>query len=48
MMPSDKDAREKYELTRKEHNLRMFAKSIETEDKKVVMNLQDLVVEESY
>ena len=32
----------------KEHKLREFAKCIVTEDKKVEVNIEDIVVEESY
>ena len=48
MVPSDKDARNKYELTLKEFRLREFSKCIEVEDKRVEVNLEDIIVEASY
>jgi len=48
LMPSDKDAREKYEVTLKEHKLREFSKCIGYDDAKVVVDIDSIVVEESY
>ena len=48
LMPTDKDAREKYQLTLKEYKEREFAKCIEVDEKKIEVNLEDIVVEESY
>jgi len=48
MMPADKDAREKYDMTLKEMRLRQFSKCIEVEDKKIEVDVQDIVVEDSY
>lgn len=47
-MPNDKDAREKYQLTLKEHKAKEFAKCIEKEEAKIVVNLDDIIVESSY
>lgn len=47
-MPQDKDAREKYALTLKEHKAREFAKCIEKEDIRIKINLDDITVEASY
>ena len=48
MMPQDREARSKYEETLKEFKLREFAKCIQTDDKKIEINLEDLQVESSY
>ena len=48
MEPSNKDAREKYELTLKEHKLRQLQKAIFVEEKKIEVNVEDIVVEDSY
>jgi len=48
LVPSDKDARSKYELTLKEFRLREFSKCIKVEDKRVEINVEDIVVESSY
>ena len=48
MMPQDKDAREKYEVTMKEHKLKEFSKCIGYDDKRVEVDLESFVVEESY
>lgn len=48
MLPQDKDAREKYEITMKEHKLREFSKCIGYDDAKVVVDIEKMVVEESY
>lgn len=47
-MPSDKDAREKYQLTLKEHREREFAKCIEKDEVRIQVNLEDILVEASY
>lgn len=47
-MPTDKDAREKYNLTMKEFKEREFAKCIEKEDNTVAIKLSDIVVEDGY
>ena len=46
--PQNKDAREKYQITLKEHKEREFAKCIQTEDERIIVNLEDIVVEEGY
>lgn len=48
MEPQNRDAREKYESTLKEHKLRLLKQAIYVEDKKVEINLEDMVVEDSY
>ncbi len=48
LLPQDKEAREKYTFTLKEHKAREFAKCIEKDDIKVVVNLEDIQVEASY
>ena len=47
-MPQDKDAREKYESTMKEFKYRELAKCLGYDDKKVQINIEDMVVETSY
>ena len=47
-MPSDKDAREKYEMTKKEFTLRKFAECLSYDEKKVEVNVEDIIVEPSY
>lgn len=47
-MPQDKEARDKYALTLKEHKAREFAKCIEKDDIKVIVNLDDIQVEAAY
>jgi serine/threonine-protein phosphatase 5 len=47
-MPQDRDAREKYETTLKEHKLREFAKCIGYDNTKIEINIEDIVVESSY
>lgn len=47
-MPSDKDARDKYQMTLKEHKAREFAKCIEKDDIKVNVNLDDIQVDATY
>ena len=46
--PQNKDARQKYELTMKEHKLREFAKCLGYDNTKVEVNVQDMPVEDSY
>ena len=48
LLPNDKDARDKYQMTMKEHKAREFAKCIEKDDIRVVVNVDDMVVEASY
>lgn len=48
MMPADKDARQKYEMTMKEHKLREFAKCIGYDEGKIEVDLAGMIVEESY
>lgn len=48
MNPLDKEARNKYEITKKEMTLRKFAECWSYEEKKVEVNLEDMVVETSY
>lgn len=48
MLPSDKDAREKYEETLKEYKLREFAKVIGYEEKRAEVDIESIIVEESY
>ena len=48
MAPTDKDARSKYEMTLKEHKLREFAKCLGYDNVKVEVNVEDMVVEDSY
>lgn len=48
MMPNDKDAREKYEATKKERKYREFSKCLDYGDKKVEVNLESIEVESSY
>ena len=48
MLPNDKDAREKYEVTLKEFKLREFAKCLGYDDQKVEVKVEDIIVEDSY
>ena len=48
LLPTDKDARDKYMMTMKEHNEREFAKCIMKDDERVVVKVEDIVVEDSY
>ena len=48
MQPNNKDAREKYEMTMKEHRLRQFQSCLGYDDSKVSINIEDIVVESSY
>lgn len=47
-MPNDKDAREKFEATKKENTLRRFASALDYGEKKVEVNINDITVESSY
>ncbi|TNV73192.1 hypothetical protein FGO68_gene6014 [Halteria grandinella] len=46
--PQNKDAREKYQNTMKEHKEREFAKCIMKDDERIVVKVEDIVVEDSY
>jgi len=46
--PQNKDARDKWQTTLKEHKEREFAKCIMVEDARIVVNLEDIVVEDGY
>lgn len=46
--PQNKDARDKFATTLKEHKEREFAKCIGKDDEKIVVKLEDIVVEPSY
>ena len=48
MQPTNKDAREKYEMTQKEHRLQIFAKSMGYEEQKISIKIEDIFVEASY
>ena len=48
MEPQNRDAREKYEYTQREHKLKLLQAAIFVEDKKVEINVEDIVVEDSY
>jgi serine/threonine-protein phosphatase 5 len=48
MEPQNRDARDKYEATLKEHKLRLLKQAIFVEDKKVEINLEDMIVESTY
>lgn len=48
LLPQDKDARDKYEYTKKEHKYKEFQKCIGYDDKRVEVNLEDMIVEASY
>ena len=48
MEPQNRDARDKYEATLKEHKLRLLKLAIFVEDKKVEINLEDMIVETTY
>ena len=47
MLPSDKDAREKYAMTQKEWKAREFAKCIVKDEERIEVNLDDINVDES-
>jgi serine/threonine-protein phosphatase 5 len=46
--PQNKDAREKYATTLKEHKEREFAKCIQKDDERIVVKVEDIPVEDSY
>ena len=48
MLPNDKDAREKYEETLKEHKLKEFAKVIGYEETRATVDVDSIIVEEAY
>lgn len=48
LLPSDKDARDKFTLTQKEWKAREFAKCIVKEEARIEVNLDDIPVEASY
>lgn len=48
MQPNNKDAREKYDQTVKEHRLRQFQMCLGYESQKVSINVEDIAVEASY
>jgi len=48
MQPQNREARQKFEDTKKEFSLQMFAAAIVSEEKKLVVDTQDMVVESSY
>jgi hypothetical protein len=48
MQPANKDAREKYEITQKEHRLQLLSQSIGYEDQKIQVNAEEIFVEASY
>ena len=46
--PQNKDAREKFQNTMKEHKEREFAKCIQVEEKRIEVKVEDIIVEPSY
>ena len=48
MQPNNKDARNKYEETLKEHRLRQFQSCLGYDDSRVDINIDDIVVDPSY
>ena len=48
MKPNDKDAREKYEQTLKEHRLRQFQSCLGYNEDKVKIDIDGILVEDSY
>lgn len=48
MQPNNKDAREKYETTTKEHRLRQLQMCLGYDDSKVNINIEEMIVEASY
>ena len=48
LLPSDKDARDKFQLTQKEWKAREFAKCIVKEEARIEVNVEDIPVEEAY
>ena len=48
MRPQNKDAREKYEITQKEHRLQQIALAISSDEQKIQAKPDDIFVESSY
>lgn len=48
MQPGNKDARNKYDEVCKEHRLRKFQSCLGYDDSKVDINIEGMVVEDSY
>lgn len=48
MQPNNKDAREKYEMTMKEHRLRALQSCLGYDDNRVEIKIEDILVEGSY
>lgn len=48
MQPTNKDARMKYDETVKEHRIRQFQSCLGYDDTRVKINVEDIVVEDSY
>ena len=48
MQPSNKDARMKYDETLKEFRLRQFQSCLGYDDTRVKINVEDIIVEDSY
>jgi serine/threonine-protein phosphatase 5 len=48
MQPKNADARQKYEMTKKEHRAKLMAAAIYTEEKKTTLDPNEIVVEQSY
>lgn len=48
MQPNNKDARNKYDETTKEHRLRQFQSCLGYEDNRNSVNANDIFVEDSY
>ena len=48
MQPQNRDAREKYEVTLKEHKAQLLAQAIVHEEAKVEIDIGSIFVEDSY
>jgi serine/threonine-protein phosphatase 5 len=48
MQPKNKDARDKYEMTKKEHRLTLLSAAVLHEEKKIEIDIGDIVCESSY
>ena len=48
ILPQDRDARDKYEITLKEYKYREMSKALSYDEKRVEINVADIVVEPSY
>ena len=48
MQPNNKDARQKYDETLKEHRLRQFQSCLGYEESRVDIKIADIIVEDSY